>query len=134
MVNIVGKPNPSPKPNRTRSNINPGMDGATKGVKRVEKLHKRTAKMRTLFPPNRLPSPDPITWLLMYPTAKEDNSHPWTESEKWNSFVIGMIAMGRITRSAALMRLAAEQSAIVRDDVLMFQTLMMLDVDQQRSK
>jgi len=59
----------------------------------------------------------------MYPTAKELSNHPWTDKEKWNSLVIGMMAMGRITRSAALIRLAAEHKAIVREDELMFQTL-----------
>lgn len=58
---IVSLPSPSPKPNRTRQNINAGTDVARKGVTEVETDHRNTANERTAFPPNLLAAQAPIT-------------------------------------------------------------------------
>ncbi len=54
-----------------------------------------------------------LTMLLMYPTAKALRTHPCPWRSHLNSSAICMMAIGIMTRSAALMKLASEQRPIV---------------------
>ena len=58
---------------------------------------------------------DLLTWLLIYPTAKDDRTHPCPCMSHLNSSAIGTMAIGIMTRSAELIKLAIEHSAIMRD-------------------
>lgn len=57
----------------------------------------------------------PIIWLVKYPKANADNIQPCRCKFQPNTFVIGTIAMGIITRSALLIKLAKLHRATIRD-------------------
>lgn len=57
----------------------------------------------------------PIIWLVKYPKANADNIQPCKCMFQPNTLVIGTMAMGIITLSALLMKLAKLQSATMRD-------------------
>lgn len=52
---------------------------------------------------------------MKYPKANADSIHPCQYRFHLNSSVIGTMAMGMITLSAAFMKFAAEQRATMRD-------------------
>lgn len=54
-----------------------------------------------------------LTILLMYPIANALNIHPWLCRSHLNSALIWIIAIGMITRSAALIKFASAHKAIV---------------------
>ena len=55
----------------------------------------------------------------MYPKAKEERIQPWEFKDHLNFEVMGIIAIGRMMRSAALMKLATEHSPMIRDVFIM---------------
>lgn len=57
----------------------------------------------------------PIIWLVKYPKANADNIQPCKCKFQPNTFVIGTIAMGIITRSALLIKLAKLHRATIRE-------------------
>ena len=71
-----------------------------------------------------------LTWLVKYPSAKDDNIQPCQCNVHPNSSVIGMMAIGMRTLSAAFMKFAAEQREtmilIFREDRLPELMLMLL--------
>ena len=54
-----------------------------------------------------------LTWLVKYPSAKDDNIHPCQCSVHPNSSVIGMMAIGMRTLSAAFIKFAAEHKETI---------------------
>lgn len=136
-VNLI-LPSPSPSPKTILQTINSGTDCANNGVITVLIDHNRTASMSTVLHPKRLAVLAPMilkkkticwykctkfiqqhdgrfTWLVKYPKAKADSIQPCQYKFHLNSSVISTIAIGMMTRSAALMKFAAEQSATIRD-------------------
>lgn len=140
----IYSPNPSPKPRRIRHTINAVTDSESNGVKMVVNDHSNPANNRTDLPPILRAAQAPITWkydtksrliivlqmfctlmqtyqrvhqtwLVKYPKAKDESIHPWTVKVQWYLPVIGIMAIGMITRSAAFMKFAAEHNIIIRD-------------------
>lgn len=102
---------------------------------KVATLHKNTLKISTFLAPSfvaqKLPKMYvyisvcvyylqhyknlPIIWLVKYPKANADNIQPCKCKFQPNTFVIGTMAMGIITRSALLIKLAKLHRATIRE-------------------
>lgn len=139
MFPLIILPSPSPSPKTTLQIINSGTDCANNGVTTVLIDHNKTASMSTVLHPKRLAVLAPMilkkktmywykclykndtevgdrfTWLVKYPKAKADSIQPCQYKFHLNSSVISTIAIGMMTRSAAFIKFAAEQSATMRD-------------------